>query len=83
MKPKNSPGGEQQDLFRLQLAAMIDMRHESVLLGKRIDWQALDATLGGSIVSSVGNPALPTRWVAGLLYLQHAFSLSDEMLCAR
>ncbi len=83
MKPKNSPSASQQDLFRLQLSSMIDMRHELVLLAKSIDWQVLDATLGASIVSTVGNSALPTRLVAGLLYLQHAFSVSDEVLCAR
>ncbi|PIE46624.1 MAG: IS5/IS1182 family transposase, partial [Gammaproteobacteria bacterium] len=83
MKPKNSPSASQQDLFRLQLSSMIDMRHELVLLAKSIDWQVLDTTLGASIVSTVGNSALPTRLVAGLLYLQHAFSVSDEVLCAR
>ncbi len=83
MKPKNSPSASQQDLFRLQLSSMINMRHELVLLAKSIDWQALDATLGASIVSTVGNSALPTRLVAGLLYLQHAFAVSDEVLCVR
>ncbi len=83
MKPKNSPGASHQDLFRLQLSSMIDMRHELVLLAKSIDWQVLNVTLGASIVSTVGDSALPTRLVAGMLYLQHAFSVSDEVLCAR
>ncbi|MCA1775820.1 MAG: IS5 family transposase [Loktanella sp.] len=38
---------------------------------------------GGLFPSSVGRPATPTRLVAGLFYLQHAFRLSDEAVVAR
>jgi len=37
----------------------------------------------GLFPSQTGRPAAPTRLVAGLLYLQHAFRLSDEAVVAR
>ncbi len=83
MKPKNSPNPHQQDLFRLQLSSMINMNHELVLLSKRIDWDVLNEQLGESIVSTTGNVALPTRLIAGLFYLQHAYGLSDEAVWAK
>ncbi len=83
MKPKNSPNPHQQDLFRLQLSSIIDMKHKLVLLSKRIDWNTLNEQLGEFIISSTGNVALPTRLVAGLFYLQHAYGLSDEAVCAK
>ncbi|AEQ96607.1 transposase, degenerated [Xanthomonas oryzae pv. oryzicola BLS256] len=30
-----------------------------------------------------GRPALPVRLMIGLLYLKHAYDLSDEAVCAR
>jgi transposase, IS5 family len=37
----------------------------------------------GLFPSPAGRPATPTRLVAGLFYLQHAFRLSDEAVVAR
>ena len=37
---------------------MIDLRHELVLLAKKIDWKLLDAKLADSIVFFLGNVAL-------------------------
>lgn len=82
MKPKTPPS-EQDDLFRARLAEMIDMRHELVKLAELIDWETFDREWGGFFPSHTGRPATPPRLVAGLLYLQHAFALSDEGVVAR
>ena len=39
--------------------------------------------LAGAGVSAAGRPRLPIRLMAALLYLKHAFNLSDEELVAR
>ena len=81
MKPAKSPSDCQKDLFRPQLSSLINPRHELVMLAQRLDWHSIDQYFAEMIHSSVGNVALPTRLVAGLLYLQHTFALSDEALC--
>ena len=82
MKPKTPPP-EQDDLFRARLVEMIEMRHELVKLAELIDWEIFDREWGGFFPSHTGRPATPPRLVAGLLYLQHAFALSDEAVVAR
>jgi IS5 family transposase len=82
MKPRNPPP-EQDDLLRARLVEMIDMRHELVKLAALIDWEVFEREWAGLFPSPVGRPATPTRLVAGLFYLQHAFRLSDEAVVAR
>ena len=41
------------------------------------------AQLAGAGLSNAGRPRLPIRLMAALLYLEHAFNLSDEELCER
>ncbi|WP_146591453.1 IS5 family transposase [Puniceibacterium confluentis] len=82
MKPRKPPP-EQDDLLRARLVEMIDMRHELVKLATLIDWEVFEREWAGLFPSSVGRPATPTRRVAGLFYLQHAFRLSDEAVVAR
>lgn len=41
------------------------------------------ASLSGAGVAAAGRPRLPTRLMISLLYLKHAFNLSDEALVAR
>ncbi|WP_071675903.1 IS5 family transposase [Nioella nitratireducens] len=82
MKPRNPPP-EQDDLLRARLVEMIDMRHELVKLAALIDWEVFEREWAELFPSSVGRPATPTRLVAGLFYLQHAFRLSDEAVVAR
>lgn len=82
MKPRK-PSPEQDDLLRARLVEMIDMRHELVKLAALIDWKVFEREWAGLFPSSVGRPATPTRLVAGLFYLQHAFRLSDEAVVAR
>lgn len=79
-KPK---GPEQDDLFRARLVEIIDMRHELVKLAALLDWEFFECEWAGFFPSEAGRPATPSRLVAGLLYLQHAYKLSDEAVVAR
>jgi IS5 family transposase len=82
MKPK-SRTPEQDDLLRPRLTEMIDMRHELVRLEALIDWEFFEQEWAGFFPSHTGRPATSPRLVAGLLYLQHAYGLSDEAVVAR
>lgn len=72
-----------EDLFRQELVNIIDTRHELVRLAGLIDWSVFDRRFGAQFVSTTDRPALPTRLVARLLYLKHAFALSDEEVVER
>jgi IS5 family transposase len=82
MKPK-SRAPDQDDLLRPRLTDMIDMRHELVRLEALIDWAFFEQEWAGFFPSHTGRPATSPRLVAGLLYLQHAYGLSDEAVVAR
>ena len=74
---------EQDDLLRPRLLDMIDQRHELVKLAALIDWEVFEREWAGFFPSGKGRPATEPRLVAGLLYLQHAYRLSDEAVVAR
>jgi transposase, IS5 family len=74
---------EQDDLLRPRLTDMIDMRHELAKLAALIDWEFFEREWAGFFPSHRGRPATSPRLVAGLLYLQHAYRLSDEAIVAR
>ncbi len=79
---------EQNDLFRPRRVDMIDLRHELVAhelvaLAALIDWDFFEREWAGFFPSTTCRPATSPRLVAGLLYLQHAFRLSDEAVVAR
>ena len=74
---------EQDDLLRPRLVDMIDPRHELVKLSALIDWEVFEREWSGFFPSGKGRPATEPRLVAGLLYLQHAYRLSDEAVVAR
>ena len=74
---------EQDDLLRPRLIDMIDVRHELVKLSELIDWEVFELEWAGFFPSHRGRPAAEPRLVAGLLYLQHAYRLSDEAVVAR
>ena len=77
MGPKaNSP--QSQDLFRAELMGQINLKHPLVKLAQLIEWQQIDAICAHHFPSQRGRPAIASRLIAGLLYLQHAFDLSDE-----
>ena len=81
---KHRPRSEEQDdLLRPRLVDMIDLRHELAKLAELIDWDFFEAEWAGFFPSTTGRPATPPRLVAGLLYLQHAYRLSDEAVVAR
>ncbi len=82
MKPK-SRSPEQDDQLRPRLTDMIDRRHELVKLAALIDWEFFETGWAGFFPSHTGRPATSPRLVAGLLYLQHAYRLSDEAVVAR
>lgn len=82
MKPRK-PRVEQDDLLRARLVEMIDMRHELVKLEDLIDWDVFEREWVGFFPSHTGRPATLPRLVAGILYLQHSFTLSDEAVVAR
>jgi IS5 family transposase len=69
--------------MRPRLVDMIDMRHELVRLAALIDWSWFEEHWAGFFPSPEGRPALHPRLVAGLMYLQHAYGLSDEAVLAR
>ncbi|MCV2890129.1 IS5 family transposase [Ruegeria aquimaris] len=82
MKHRSRPP-EQDDLLRPRLVDMIDLRHELVKLAALIDWEVFEREWAGFFPSATGRPATSPRLVAGLLYRQHAYRLSDEAVVAR
>ncbi|OMO16176.1 hypothetical protein LMG9585_18695, partial [Xanthomonas oryzae pv. oryzae] len=83
------PAAEQlpaDELFRSRLENQIDVRHPLVQLSHRLPWSALEQALSPQLPATTGTggrPALPVRLIAGLLYLKHAYDLSDEAVCER
>ena len=82
MKHRKRPP-EQDDLLRPRLVDTIDPRHELTKLAALIDREVFKREWVGFFPSTTGRPATPPRLVAGLLYLQHAYRLSDEAVVAR
>lgn len=82
MKP-HPRASEQHDLLRPRLVDMIDTRHELVKLAGLIDWDFFDREWATFFPSHQGRPVTSPRLVAGLMYLQHVFKLSDEAVVAR
>ena len=68
----------EQDFFRHPLREQINLKHPLVRLTDLINWERLGALMSESFVSGKGRPASSPRLIAGLLYLQHTFDLSDE-----
>ena len=83
MKPKSQEKSGQSDLFNTPLADLLNPKHELYQLAQLIDWQTLDDEFGAFFTEKQGAPALPTRLIAGLHYLKHAFARSDEAVVAQ
>jgi IS5 family transposase len=77
MGPK-APVVSTRELFRQPLDEQINMSHPLVRLAGLIHWERLIALMSESFTSRRGRPATSPRLIAGLLYLQYAFDLSDE-----
>ena len=60
----------------------IDLHHPLVELADMIDWAEIDRVATEPSQPGPGRPILRPRLIAGLLYLQHAFDLSDEQVVA-
>ncbi len=83
MKPKEPANRPENDLFRMELENLIDRRHELVRLSEVIDWDGIASEFGALYVDRKGRPGIPTRLMAGLLYLKATFKLSDEDVVRR
>ncbi|AOD14356.1 transposase [Xanthomonas fragariae] len=73
-------------MFRSRLENQIDLRHPLTRLSQQMPWAALEQALSSRLPATQaggGRPALPVRLIAGLLYLKHAYDLSDEAVCER
>lgn len=82
----DTPAAHADDLFRARLSNLIDVRHPLAQLTQRMPWADLEAALSATLPPTPlagGRPALPVRLMAGLLYLKHAYNLSDEDVCGR
>ena len=83
MKPKEPANRPERDLFRMELENLIDRRHELVCSSDVIDWDGIVLEFGALYVDRKGRPGIPTRLMAGLLYLKATFKLSDEDVVRR
>ena len=74
-KPEMPYSGQ---LFGFPLLEHLDQRHPLLQLAALIDWDAINRVPSEPFQSKRGRPAVRPRLIAGLLYLQHAYDLSDE-----
>jgi IS5 family transposase len=74
-----SPIKSQRELFRPLLEDFIDMRHELVLLGNKIDWSYFENEFS-PYYSDNGAPSVPIRQMVGCLMLKHLYNLGDDRL---
>lgn len=84
--PSQSAASVSTDLFRNRLDAQIDLRHPLCKLAAVMPWEAMVQRLSKLLPAEPkagGRPALSLRLMCGLLYLKHAYNLSDEALCER
>jgi IS5 family transposase len=84
--PAEGHENQERDLFRARLDEMIDMSHPLVRVSEAMPWETLIESVGESlplVPVGPGRRPLPARLVLGLLYLKHAYDLSDEAVCAR
>ena len=77
-KPDNHP-----DLFRSQLSQILNLSHSLCRLAEQINWSRLEEKIEVVYGDGCGQPALPTRLLAGLHYLKYTFNESDESVVER
>jgi Transposase domain (DUF772) len=77
MRPKKHKTTGSNDLFRARLDQIIDVKHELVLLAGKIDGHWIDGEIA-PLYSENGRPGIETRFLIGLLLLEHIYGLSDE-----
>lgn len=76
MGPKHSQP-HTAELLRRRLDEQINMKHPLLKQAALIDWAEIERTFAKPFTSGRGRPALPSRLIAGLLYLHHTFDASD------
>ena len=74
-----SPERRQPDLFNPLLEDFIDMKHELVLLARKIDWDYFQKEFA-PLYSHRGQKAMPIRLMIGCLILKHLYDLGEETL---
>ena len=75
----SSPQSSDLDMFRQELANLIDMRHVLVKLAQMIDWSSCEERFGGLYAAGVGRPGHPIRLMVGLQLLKQMSNQSDEL----
>lgn len=81
MKPKITD--IHPDLFRSQLSQILNLSHPLCRLADKINWDRLEANIDEVYGNGCGQPALPSRLLAGLHYLKYTFNESDETVIDR
>jgi len=74
MRPRQGKPSGTDDMFRSRLDQIMNMRHELVSLANRIDWAGIDAEIADAFKAN-GQPALPSRFMIGLLLLKQIYNL--------
>ena len=84
MKPQKPASQQPQgDLYRTELAHLIDPEHPLAKLAGVVDWSRLDQAFSPLYSEGAGRPAIATRVMVGLHYLKHMYQLSDEEVVAQ
>ena len=81
MKPEKSGlDVEQDDLFRMRLSSILDLRHPLYVLVEAFGWESLEREFVAFCVENVGRTGLATRLMVGHRYLKHLCYQNDERL---
>lgn len=83
MKPTLRPISNQLQLFQSHFDQLLNPSHPLIVLAKKIDWNRFQVALQDCYSPDLGAPAKSVRLIVGLLYLKHAFNLSDELVLQR
>ncbi len=82
MLPK-APQTAQGDLFKSELAAIIDLSHPLARLASKIDWECFEKTLHPTYVAGRGAPAINTRLMVSLHILKFQHDISGQAVVER
>lgn len=82
MKPKKPERSDTDDLFRMRLENLIDLKHPLVRLAHETDWRFFEAAIE-PLYAEHGAPASRCASWWGCTFLKHTFNLSDEEVCDR
>lgn len=83
MKPTLRSFSGQLHLFQSHFDQLLNPSNPLIVLAKRIDWNRFQVALEDCYSPDLGAPAKSVRLIVGLLYLKHAFNLSDEVVLER